>query len=96
MVLSFRRGMSLRINERLKAMADELDPTLTTASGRGLVPVRNALVKDAYDKLGLHLKPGLKGARATDGGAYEKGRAAGDRVPLHRPVGSTPVKGYLN
>lgn len=84
---SFQLGMADRLNERLIAMAIELEPKAKTASGTALVVVKNAVVDDAFKSLGLHFRS-TPGMRVSDGAAYGAGRAAGDRVNLNRPVGS--------
>lgn len=83
---SFQVGMAIRLNERLVQMAIDLEPKAKTASGTALVVVKNAVVKEAFDKLGLHFARASSGPRASDSAAYEAGRAAGDRVNLNRPV----------
>ena len=87
---SFMIGMAHRINERLIQMAMDLEPKAKTASGTALVVVKNAVVKEAFDALNLHfMRSADKGPRASDSAAYHAGRAAGDRVGLNRPVGSS-------
>ena len=85
---SFQVGMATRVNERLIQMAKDLEPKAKTASGTALVVVKNAVVNDAFGKLGIRLRSISSGPRATDGAAYSAGKDAGDRVNLNRPVGS--------
>ena len=75
-------------------MASALDSTAQTGSGTALVVVKNAVVTEAFAKLGLKFRGSLSGKSVRDVGAYMAGRAAGDRVNLNRPVaGGKP--GYL-
>lgn len=90
---SFQVGMGRRIGQRLHEMAQEANATAKTSSGTALVVVKNAVVADAYAALGLKLSGGLSGPRATNHAAWQAGRAAGDRVNLGRPVGTSgPAK----
>lgn len=91
--LDFRMGMALRINARLIEMAKALEPTAKTGSGTALVVLRTALVDAAYAELNLKLTKGSS-RRFRGGDAYARGAAAGDRVNLNRPVGST-TRGIL-
>jgi hypothetical protein len=84
----FQVGMASRINARLHEMARALDPVAKTATGTSLVVVKGAVVKQAFDALGLKFKGHLGGMSTGSGGAYAAGRAAGDRVNLSRPVSS--------
>jgi predicted ATP-binding protein involved in virulence len=88
-VLDFRVGMALRINARLLDMARELEPTATTASGTALVPLRRAMIDEAFRKLDLNLRRGGHGRNVRQGDAFARGAAEGDRVSLTRPVGRT-------
>jgi len=72
---SFRQGMSQRISQRLA----DLLPSQQT--GTGLVVLKNQLVIQEFNKLGIH----LSSARQITGGnsaAYAAGQAAGARVDL--------------
>ena len=89
---SFQVGMATRISNRLYDMARKLDPVAKTATGSSLVVVKDALVKNAFDRLGIRLTGGLSGMRASNGDAYRAGAAAGDRVNLSRPVGEAVAK----
>lgn len=84
---SFQVGMAIRVCDRLTEMAAALEPTAKTANGTALVVVKNALVKEAFAKLGLRLSNhGTRGMSIGNGGAYGAGQAAGNRVNLNRPV----------
>lgn len=52
-VRSFQIGMAKRIDQRLVETARELEPVAKTAPGTALVVVRNALIGDAFTKLGF-------------------------------------------
>jgi hypothetical protein len=85
---SFELGMAQRVNDRLIAMAQALEPVAKTASGSALVVVRNAVVDEAFAKLNLRFTGRVSGMSNRDFAAYGSGHAAGDRVNLNRPVGS--------
>lgn len=82
---SFAYGMAKSMATTLRAMAAAEHPTLKTSSGTALVPMRNALVNDAFRKLGLRLKSAGK-INLNANGAYEAGQAAGARVQFSRPI----------
>ncbi len=94
--MSFQVGMADRINGRLIQMAADLEPVAKTASGTALVVVKNALVNEAYAKLGLRLKTLTGGPSAHDMAAYGQGQEAGNKVNLGRPVGSRTADRQLN
>ncbi|HYL75768.1 MAG TPA: hypothetical protein VEU96_16265 [Bryobacteraceae bacterium] len=77
--------MAVRINERLSSMAAAAEGRATTACGTALVVVKNAIVEDAFGKLGMHLRI-HQGPPITDPTAYRAGRSAGDDVNLNRPL----------
>jgi hypothetical protein len=91
-VSAYRVGMAARINERLIAMAAVLDNTAKTGSGTALVVVKNAVVDEAFAKLGLRFSGRhVRGMSARDADAYYAGQAAGDKVNLDRPVTTGPA-----
>lgn len=86
---SFQLGMARRINARLHDMARELEPVAVTATGTALVLVKNAVVNQAYDALGLKFRGSYAGMSNRSHSAYTSGQTAGNRVNLSRPVTTT-------
>lgn len=82
---AFKIGLARRIGERLKAMATEPE---YESSGRDLVPVKNALIREFMDRSGIHLQSSAK-PNINSRGAYAAGQSAGNGVSLARGVGST-------
>lgn len=93
---SFQIGMASRINRRLVDMARELEPVAKTATGTALVVVKNQIVTQAFNDLGLNLKSFAGGMSAKSSNAYALGRAAGDKVNLLRPLGGNGKSARLN
>jgi hypothetical protein len=65
--------------------------------GSSLIVLKGQLVEAEYEKLNMKLRT-IKGPapRRTDNSAYEKGRVAGDKVNLARPLNKpAPVTGLL-
>lgn len=89
---SFQVGMGRRLGQRLNEMAKAANATAKTSSGTSLVVVKSAMVKEAYEALGLKFGRASKGPSAYDDNAYLAGKAAGDRVNLGRPVGGANAK----
>ncbi len=90
-VSSFEVAMAARINTRLKAMAEAAKPNVTT-DGKALIVVKDGMLTEAIDTMGLKLKSQQDGkAHDKDSGAYAAGAAAGDKVQIHKPIagGST-------
>ncbi|PAL23568.1 DUF2786 domain-containing protein [Sphingopyxis sp. GW247-27LB] len=89
-VRPFLDGMSDRLASRIRAMK----PTAPT--GKGLIVLHDALVKQAMEDAGHRLRNGrARGSRDLDRG-YRDGVAAGDRVSLNRGLrGGGAAAGYL-
>jgi hypothetical protein len=87
---SFQVGMARRINFRLLQMAREREPVAKTASGTALVVVKDRLVSDAFDRLGIKFGRGLAGMQWRSLDAYAAGQLAGDKVNLGRPISAVP------
>lgn len=83
---SFLRGMSSRINKRLRDMKAEQNIETRETTGRDLVLVKSATVESSYANLGLRLKNDNNQRSRTDSGAYGAGQAAGERVGFNRGV----------
>lgn len=84
---SFRMGFASRVTERLKQLKAERDAAKARMSqtGTNLVVVKEALVKQEFDKLGIRLTKGGT-QTAADMNAFGAGRAAGERVNLNSPL----------
>jgi hypothetical protein len=82
--------MARRINFRLLQMAREREPVVKTASGTALVVVKDRLVSDAFDRLGIKFGRGLAGMQWRSRDAYAAGQLAGDKVNLGRPISAAP------
>ena len=58
-----------------------------SGDGRSLVVVKDAIVTREFEKLDIKLRSGGKSkTRAVDGGAFNAGRAAGDKASFGKPV----------
>ena len=83
----FTSGCINRINERLKLEIDKRNAKRATSTGRDLVPLKNAMITEAFNKLGLLLKDAERSHyRVMNREAYERGQNAGDGVSFNRPV----------
>jgi hypothetical protein len=86
--VSFIYGCCHRISQRLIEAARERAAHSAKSTGRDLVVVKNALVEDAFAKLGFRLKKHRGGNRSIgDSGAFQRGVAAGEKASFGRPVG---------
>ena len=85
---AFVLGACVRISERLVQLANERKKSRDgTGDGRSLVVVKDAIVTREFAKLDLKLRSsGRSKTRAVDGGAFNAGRAAGDKASFGRPV----------
>ena len=91
---SFRLGFATRVYERLKLMKEERDQRTYVKTGTALVVVKDAVVKQEFDKLGISLrKTGPRVAR--DNHAFAQGHAAGGRLNLNNPIGSRSADARL-
>ena len=86
-ISSFVLGCTRRICERL----DELAPVAPTETGRALMVVRDAAIRDALAAAGITLHR-ASGPRVSDGAGYRAGRAAGEGASFGRPVGGGPLR----
>jgi hypothetical protein len=86
---SFQVGMSIRINERIRAMIAERDAVQRASASRALVLVdtKKAAVAEHLRKVFPKLRRVSSSVRAGNGGAFGAGRVAGDRVGLSRGIG---------
>jgi Protein of unknown function (DUF2786) len=82
----FVGGCTYRICERLKELMAAPVATRTDSS-RALVVVQQAKIKEALESAGVKLGKPTRSRREKDFGAYQAGRAAGDRASFGKPVG---------
>ena len=85
---AFVLGACVRISERLMQLATERQKSRDgTGDGRSLVVIKNVIVTREFAKLNMKLRSGGRSkTRAVDGGAFNAGRAAGDKASFGRPV----------
>jgi len=89
---SFQTGLAHGIVRKLQELRERRDAAMRTATGRDLVPVKQAVIDDELAKLGLsfHRRGGAKRSYVLEE-AYQAGHAAGRRFE-HRPgIGSAQV-----
>jgi len=87
----FVSGCIDRINERLKEEIDkrEFARSWTASTGRDLVPLKNAMIAEKFNQLGIRLVASRKtNYRVMDQNAFNAGQAAGDGVSFNRPIHS--------
>lgn len=82
---SFQTGLAHGIANKLRELRDRRDTAMRDATGRNLVPVKEAVIDDELAKLGLsfHTRGGTRG-RYVLPAAYKAGQEAGDRFE-YRP-----------
>ncbi len=88
---SFQHGMAARLAERLEAMhqAREAAVGARRATGTALILIKHQVVAEAFRAAGVRLRSGGGGRLRINPSAYRSGIAAGDRINLERPVGSS-------
>jgi hypothetical protein len=67
----------------------------TGTSGTALVLLKERKIEDGFRALGVRLRTVTRSTVVRDRGAYGRGREAGARVGLDRPVGAGPAAGRL-
>jgi hypothetical protein len=101
---SFRIGFADRIAARLEELgshrrateqAAEAAATQAGAGGTALVLLKERKIEDGFRALGVRLRTVTRSTVVRDRGAYGRGREAGGRVGLDRPVGAGPAAGRL-
>jgi hypothetical protein len=101
---SFRIGFADRLAARLDELgshrraaeqAAQAGAVRTGASGTALVLLKERKIEDGFRALGVRLRTVTRSAVVRDRGAYGRGREAGGRVGLDRPVGAGPAAGRL-
>lgn len=92
---SFRKGMEKRISHRLNEMSqnrkgEERLKTVHTPTGEcSIVHIKKNKIDSEFEKLGLNLRTVTRKSFTSNHSAYNAGMAAGGRINLNRPVGST-------
>ena len=92
---SFQTGLAHGIASKLDELRRQREETMRTATGRDLVPVKEAVVEEELAKLGLRFQTRGGGqGRYVLRDAYEAGHEAGDRFE-YRPgiTGASGVEG---
>lgn len=84
---SFVEGCIDRLNKRLKDETRKRKPK-QMATGTDLMVVKQQLVQNEFEKLGVKLNRRTFQAKVTDELAYTAGQAAGDKANLNRPMGA--------
>lgn len=92
------RGIPLSDEQSLEMyrfQAERIEAAEKAVGGSSLVLLKNALVEEEYEALGMKIKDigGLKSR--TDQSAFNEGVRAGERVNLNRPVEQSSVHGLL-
>jgi hypothetical protein len=94
---SFRLGFADRVSSRLEELgshrrateeAAEAEAARAGATGTALVVLKERKIEQEFRALGVRLRSVTRSAVVRDRGAYGRGREAGGRVGLDRPVGA--------
>jgi hypothetical protein len=98
--ISFQRGMGSRLASRLMDMkrANDAELKARAVTGTALIVLKGKLTEEAFTRdVGLKLRTVSTGYKVGNYGAFDAGRAAGDRVNLSRPIsrGNGSVRGLL-
>lgn len=92
----FVTGCIDRINKRLREEIDARKAKRVVSTGRDLVPLKNAMITEAFAKLGISLKKEDNlNFRVMNQDAYARGNAAGDGVTFNRPINRDSDNGPL-
>lgn len=100
---SFRIGFADRVAARLEELGAARRATeqaaasamQSGASGTALVLLKERKIEDGFRALGVRLRTVTRSTVVRDRGAYGRGREAGGRVGLERPLGAGPAAGRL-
>ncbi|WP_137181338.1 DUF2786 domain-containing protein [Roseomonas sp. AR75] len=101
---SFRIGYADRVAARLEELGAHRRETARQAqaeaqragsAGTALVLVKERKIEEGFRALGVRLRTVSRSTVVRDKGAYGRGREAGGRVGLDRPVGQGPGTGRL-
>lgn len=92
----FVAGCCKRIKERIQHEIAERKRLRPIGTGRDLVPLKNAMIQEKLNQLGVNLTSYKQEKLSyVDAHAYAAGMAAGNNVGLHRPMSyenSEPLK----
>lgn len=84
---SFRMGFAHRVCDRLREIKEARKAAqMKMSTATGLVVLKDQLVQNEFDKLGMKLRKSAP-QRAADRGAYASGQASGERMNLNNPIG---------
>jgi hypothetical protein len=93
---SFRIGFADRIAARLEELGSHRRATEQAAhaatkmsGGTSLMVIKQRKIEEGFRALGVRLRTVSRSTVVRDKGAYGKGREAGGRVGLDRPMGSS-------
>jgi hypothetical protein len=101
---SFRIGFADRVAARLEELGAHRREAVQEAhrqaaragsAGTALVLVKERKIEEGFRALGVRLRTVSRSTVVRDKGAYGRGREAGGRVGLDRPVGAGPAAGRL-
>ena len=101
---SFRIGFADRLATRLEELGSHRRATEQAAQaqaarggagGTALVLLKERKIEDGFRSLGVRLRTVTRSTVVRDKDAYGRGREAGGRVGLDRPVGAGPATGRL-
>ena len=101
---SFRIGFADRLATRLEELgshrrateqAAQAQAARSGAGGTALVLLKERKIEDGFRALGVRLRTVTRSTVVRDKSAYGRGREAGGRVGLDRPVGAGPAAGRL-
>lgn len=91
--VSFMIGCAERIRERLYEEIERRPPPVT---GTGLVVVKDALIKDKMNEMGIHLRPGKGRLPPTDPLSVLMGRQKGNEANWNKPMSDSSKKERLS
>lgn len=86
---SFELGMSHRLRDRIREMRVRSMNDFAAASKGALVVLKEKLVKEEFDKMGVRLNQATTADRKLDPKSYAAGQAAANGVALDSRVGQT-------
>jgi hypothetical protein len=81
---SFQLGLARGINEKLRTLRQARDMAGEGSNGRALVPIKDSMIDDEMERLGLTFHRKAASRKRVLPGAYHAGREAGERFE-YRP-----------
>ena len=81
---SFQLGLARGINEKLRTLRQAREMAGAGSSGRALVPIKDAMIDDEMERLGLTFHRKATSRKRVLPGAYHAGKEAGERFE-YRP-----------